>query len=218
MASERATAPALIAVLLLVGAAAWWFELRPSLRVDASPLENLPVSLKSWRSRPLPVKDTVESMLRADFNLQRMYLHPVGEPIWVYVGYYGTRRGGHPEHTPAECYPSNGWTIEASRKLVVDPTLGLRAMEYIVERDGERRLVHYWYRSYRKTGMLGQLDLGVDHLLGRLRAGRADGALVRVSTPMAPGEEVAARSRLLGFETAFEAQLAEHWPRETPSS
>lgn len=209
----------LLCLLLLgVGALAWWLQLQPPLRVDASALATLPNQVGAWTSRDVPLESAVEAELRADMNLQRLYVHPTGEAVWLYLGYYGTARGGRPEHTPRGCYTGAGWGIESTRILDADPEGSLRVNEYVVERDGERQLVHFWYRSHRRTGLLGGLDQNVDRLLGRLLEGRADGALVRLSTPLPPGEEVAARSRLLGFAAALDPLLGARWPDETAAS
>jgi len=203
----------LIATLLAVGAGAWLLALRPALRVDASPLGSLPTQLGDWVAVDVPLDSTVESMLRADYNVQRAYEHPLGEMVWVYFGYYGTERGGRPEHTPTQCFRAHGWEVLEHR--LVDAGAGLRLNEMIVSLDGDRQLVHYWFRSFRSTGLRGGLDQTMDRLLGRLLRGRADGSLVRVSTTLYDDEDVvSARSRLLPFARAFDQQLAEHWPRE----
>ena len=205
------------AVLLAVGALGWWLQLRPSLTVDASPLASFPETIGAWRARDVPLADSVEQELRADFNIQRVYVHPSGDTIVLYVGYYGTERGGRPEHVPHACYTGAGWGIEAAQPIVADPETGRRVNEFLVERDGARRLVHYWYRSFRRSGLLGGLDQNLDRLAGRLLDGRADGALVRISASLDQLDEVEARSRLLAFGAALEPLLAAHWPLERPS-
>jgi EpsI family protein len=214
--SERLGSVALILALVAVGGAGWWIQLQPPLEVEASALATLPAQIDGWSGRELPVESTVEAILRADFNLQRAYLHATGELVWLYVGYYGTARGGRPEHTPRGCYTGAGWQIEASRTLDVVPGGALRATEYQVERKGERRLVHFWFRSHRRTGMVDGLDQNLDRLLGRLLEGRADGALVRISTPLIDEDAVGARARLLGFAAALDPLIGERWPEEWP--
>ncbi|MCH2187959.1 EpsI family protein, partial [Myxococcota bacterium] len=81
-------------------------------------------------------------------------------------------------------------------------------------REGQTRLVHFWYRSHRRTGMVGGLDQNIDRMIGRLMDGRADGALIRVSTPITGEDEVSARGRLLAFGAALDPILAERWPTE----
>jgi len=207
----------LVAAMLAVGGLAWSFQLRPPLRVAADSLGDLPRQIDSWQAIDVPLDSTVEAILRADYNVQRVYRHPIGVQVALYVGYYGTERGGRPEHTPWVCYPNAGWEILASRTVTVDPGRGLRANELEVDSGAGQRLVHFWYRSYRSTGLLGPLDQVRDRLLGRLRHDRSDGALVRLSTPLSRGELVAARSRLVDFGARLDRLLDQHWPEEHPA-
>jgi EpsI family protein len=196
----------------------WWFQLRPPLRVDPAPLFALPRTIDAWEAVDVPLDGAVESMLRADANVQRAYVHPVGAVVFLYVGYYGTERGGRPEHTPEVCFDSQGWAITEQRTLEVASAQPFRVHELVVEQDDRRHLVAYWFRSHRRTGMQGGLDQAVDRLLGRLLDGRADGSLVRVSTPLVGNDPVEARSFLLQFAAAVDENLARHWPVEIASN
>jgi EpsI family protein len=213
--SERVQIALLVALLAVGGALIWRVQLREPVAVDASALLELPQQIGAWRALgDVPLETAVEEMLRADFNLQRIYVHPLGESLALYVGYYGTERGGSPEHTPDQCYPSAGWTIVGRRVVAIDDARGLRAQEFLIERQGERQLVHFWYRTERRTGLLGGADQLVDRLLGRLFDGRGDGALVRLSTRLAGGDEIAARGRLISFAGELDPLLERQWPSE----
>jgi EpsI family protein len=204
----------LFAALVGVGAVAWALQLSSRLQVDPSGLAALPLDLGAWHAQDVPVEDGVAAMLRADFHVQRFYRHPLGSFVWVYVGYYGTARGGRPEHTPWVCYPASGWQVERSRVVEVDPARGLRANELLVQREGERRLVLFWYRSATRTGITSGLALSLAHLRDRLLRGRADAALVRLSTVVDGDDETTARTILIGFARDLDPELASHWPRE----
>lgn len=212
--NERTGSVLLAALFVGVGALAWALRLGPDLYVDTSPLAGLPHEIGAWQGFDLPLDSGVENMLQADFNLQRAYVHPLGGTVWLYIGYYGTERGGTPEHTPAACYRAHGWRIVARRTLEVAPERGLRVNEYLVEKDGRQDLVHFWFRSHRRTGVLGAPDRMLDHVLGRLLDGRADGSLVRVSG-VVEGDIVALRSRLTTFALELDRTLDGHWPLET---
>jgi len=207
----------LIGVLLATGAVAWSIQFQPALQIDASQLATLPTQIDLYRSHDVPLASTVESVLRADFNLQRSYRRG-SSVVWLYIGYYGTTRGGRPEHTPRGCYTGAGWGIASARKIQVAPEGELSVNEYLVEREGERRLVHFWFRSNRRTGMLGGWDQNVDRLVGRLWSGRADGALIRLSTPLPDDNVVSARGRLMAFASHLDPLIAERWPSEFEAS
>lgn len=216
--SERVSTIAAIVLLIAAGTAAWWFQLRPELQPAPASLAALPLRLSSFAGIDSPVGDNVEEMLRADFNVQREYLHPLGQVVWLYVGYYGTARGGTPEHTPHACYAAHGWSVLEEQVLVTDPETGHSAVEYLVESRGQQQLVLFWYRSYRNTGLRSTFTLQLDHVVGKLVDGRADGALIRLSTPLVGVDRAAARALLVSFARVLEPELARVWPTEAPVS
>lgn len=205
---------ALVVAMVAVGGIGWLLQLEPQIEVDASRLADVPTRIGQWASSDIPLDGRVEAILRADFHLQRAYQAPAGQLVWLYVGYYGTARGGRPEHTPRGCYTGAGWGIESSRTVDISQDGSLRANEYLVTRGGESRLVHFWFRSHRRTGLLGGLDQSLDRLMGRLLEGRGDGMLVRVSTRIVDGDTVSARGRLLSFASRIDPVLGDHWPIE----
>ncbi|MCP3983064.1 MAG: EpsI family protein [bacterium] len=218
MASERLLTIALCAGLGLAGAAAWWLTLRAPLHAEADSLEAVPMRLGRYQAETIDVKDTVESMLNATYNVQRAYHHPLGEVVWLYVGYYSTARGGTPEHTPHACYSAHGWDVTRSVTLVREPIAKRVANEYVVELDDQQRLVLFWYQSFRSEDLLSTMALTLDHIRGQLTDNRGDGALVRLSTPIHDGDREAARSRLLAFAADLSPELARHWPTETTTA
>lgn len=217
--SDRWLTALLALVVLAAGAISWQVYLRTPLDVEAESLARIPIEIDRWQGEELEVESDIAEMLDADFNVQRVYEHPIGGFLWLYVGYYGTERGGRPEHTPWACYPSNGWKIVRRDVIELAPDSGLRANEIVVEREGETRLVHFWYQSYRREGLLGEFDQAIERLRNRVFEGRADGSLVRLSTPLDLHEsEDGARVRLKQFATSLVPHLREHWPQEAAAS
>ena len=206
-------------VLLLAGAAlVWSIELRTRLAVDPASFDALPDRIGMWQAvRDVPIDPAAEEILQADYHVQRVYHNPVGGVVAVYVGYYGTARGGRPEHTPDICYPSSGWEIEARQVVETDPVRGLRAIELDTLRNGDRQLVHYYFRSHRDTGMVGVIEQAFDRVLGQLTTGRGDGALVRVSMESTGPADTTARSRLRAFARELDPILDGLWPDERPA-
>ncbi len=218
MSFERWTLILAIPALAIFGAVSWLLLLQEPLEVDTRRLAELPLAVPPWVGTTIEMDSGVEDILAADFNLQRAYVHPLGDLVWLYVGYYGTERGGHPEHTPWQCYPAAGWEIVRHEVIeAVDlPGLGtIRGNELLVEKAPERRLVIFWYQSARSSGMLGGFDQTFDRFLSRISLGRADGSLVRLSTPIERGEqEATARARLRSFAREIVPLLESHWPSE----
>lgn len=209
---------ALIIVIVFIGSAGLWIQFRPTAEGDLTTIEEIALELDGWQGRDIPLSDGVERILQADAQIQRVYTRRVSEVVWLYVGYYGTARGGRPEHTPWVCYPSAGWQIERSMvtPMAIESAPGEdpRINELIVNRDGKRRLVHFWYATHRSTAIASETGLTLDHLAGRLSsAGRADGALVRLSTPIDARGLDPARDRLRTFSRFLVREINQSWPR-----
>lgn len=204
----------LLPVLLASGALAWWLSLRPAQAPDVRGLAQLPSTLNDWTAMDLEIDQSVSDMLRADANVQRAYLHPQGYAVYVYVGYYGTERGGVPEHTPDICYPAQGWQILSGRNIRIGGREGLSAREFVVEKGGERRLVHFWYRTRTASGITSTFGLQLRQFWGRVTSNRGDGALVRLSTPVYDGDLTSARAKLMPLGRAVDHAISSAWPTE----
>ena len=206
-----------IGLMLLTGIASWWLLLRPAVGHDAAVFDALPTELNGWRSVDLAIDEAVSDMLAADHNVQRAYLHPLGYQIFVYVGYYGTERGGTPEHTPDICYPAQGWQIVESMIQRAGGQGGFDLREFVVEQAGERRLVHYWYRTGSQSGLTSVVGLRLRHVVDRMTENRGDGALVRLSTPLDSSNIASARTRLFSMDRVVEEALVGLWPNDSKS-
>lgn len=219
MRTERVAFGFLISVLLAAGGAGWAIALKPELLARPQTLARLPYEIGGFRGADIPLDDTVEAMLSADFNVQRVYVRTTDDTVWLYLGYYGTERGGTPEHTPDVCYWANGWEVIEDNRVAILGHETRRAREFIVEQDGEKRLVLFWYRSYRNAAMPTTLRLAWDHFAGRLTEGRADGGLIRLSARI-PDEGTidSVRARLNRFAALLEPELAYIWPVEARPS
>ena len=206
-----------IGLMLLTGIASWWLLLRPAVEHDAAVFDALPTELNGWRSVDLAIDEAVSDMLAADHNVQRAYLHSLGYLIFVYVGYYGTERGGTPEHTPDICYPAQGWQIVESMIQRAGGQGGFDLREFVVEQAGERRLVHYWYRTGSQSGLTSVVGLRLRHVVDRMTENRGDGALVRLSTPLDSSNIASARTRLFSMDRVVEEALVGLWPNDSQS-
>lgn len=202
----------LITVMILTGIASWWLMFRASTDHDPGRIDLLPRNLNGWESVDIEVDASVSEMLGADHNVQRAYRHPHGYQAFVYVGYYGTRSGGTPEHTPDICYPAQGWAILDSARRHVGGRDGFDLRELIVEKNGERRIVHFWYRTGDRSGMTSVTELRFNLFWNRITQDRGDGALIRLSIPVTFGDVEAARVQLYGMDSAVDPAVAEFWP------
>ncbi|MBW2233345.1 MAG: exosortase-associated EpsI family protein [Deltaproteobacteria bacterium] len=86
-------APATLVGMMLVVGDLSWLRLSPRIDVDATSLGRVPTRSGSWQSRRITLNSDVEAELQADCTLQRVFVSPTSDHVWLYLGFYGTERG-----------------------------------------------------------------------------------------------------------------------------
>ena len=181
-------------------------------------LDALPYTLLGFTGTDERFTDSVYAVLANDHNLYRRYAAPDGRTIQLYIGYYGTAKGGRPSHVPQFCYTGQGYSIEAWENISRPdgrPNEFLNKM--IVRRQQERQLVLFWLLGHENTIPKNGIELNLMRLGNRVLGARDDGSLIRVSMTIPPGEEQRTLQDLSAFSAELLRQLPKYWPVEARS-
>jgi exosortase D (VPLPA-CTERM-specific) len=159
----------------------------------------------------------LDDYLLADYAPQRSAAGTgIDAPINLYVAYYASQRTGRAVHSPSSCLPGGGWRIEQFDRRVV-PGLALhsgplRVNRAVISQGTSRQLVYYWFQE-RGRDLTNEYAVKWYLFTDALTRDRTDGALVRVITPIAAGEDPgAADSRLRRFSAAALPALTPYLP------
>jgi EpsI family protein len=178
----------------------------------ADGLSALPLQIESWRGRDEPRLDPeTEAILQADSYLMRTYTRGAA-PLTLFVAYYGTQRAGHTMHSPLNCLPGTGWewVERGGQRVSIAPGREIETNRNIARKNGEQDLVYYWYQSRGRT-VASDYRNKVLLVRDALALHRSDGALVRVTTPMLPGDGRSADDAA-SFIRALYLPLTQHLP------
>jgi EpsI family protein len=181
------------------------------LAPEATALNALPLQIGDWRGQDAGRLDRdTEAVLQADSYLMRTYAR--GQlPVDLFVAYYATQRSGHTIHSPLNCLPGTGWEWVTRRRAHVALRSG-QAIEInanVARKNGQEDLVYYWYQSH---GRAEASEFRNKILLVRdaLTLHRSEGALVRVTAPVRPGDAPA--EAIGSFIGALVPVLTRHLP------
>jgi len=87
-------------------------------------------------------------MLGADKTLFRTYRRGWDNPVWLFIGYFGSQRENSQIHSPKNCYPGGGWNIlEEGRTTISIAGVDTAVMHLIISDGAERQFVLYWFAS-----------------------------------------------------------------------
>jgi EpsI family protein len=200
-----------VAALLLVPLA-----LRPHVEPARPGLFLFPMEIGDWRGTLDLIDPEIERVLATDDYLLADFRDDSGEPfVNLWVAYYGSLlREGSQIHQPTTCLPGAGWEFTelgahrtALENLQGEPLVVNRA---VIVHGTERMLMYFWLELRGEPALLGQAAR-LRNLADSLTLGRSDGALVRVFTPLEPGETpAAADARIERFLGRAYPHLAPH--------
>ena len=100
-----------VLLLLIATAVIVIISQREAPAVIRTNLERIPMQIADYASVEDSFSDAVYEELNADKHVYRHYTDSAGGQVDLYIGYYGTAKGGRTPHNPYACLPSQGWAI-----------------------------------------------------------------------------------------------------------
>ena len=199
---------------------ALFFVVKISVRgepvVLSSNLERLPMQFAGYQGKEDRFSQEVYDTLQADFHLYRHYLLQQ-EEVSLYIGYYGTAKGGRTGHNPYACLPGAGWGVVEQDTVLIkskNQPQGAR-VNFVVARKGEAyNVMLHWYQSSGTKVLATGLQQNVQRFQGRLLYNRNDGAYIQVSSLAREQDVPAVKARISDFATKLQDILPQYWPDE----
>ncbi len=197
----------------------------------SEPLSRFPATIGTWQAQDIPLDaDTLAVLGKGDF-LNRIYSHPMpagdqdtnpiaanydaSRPVSLFIGYFATQRTGQTMHSPQHCLPGAGWVFDSRKYTTIQDVNGkdYHVGEYVISNGEQRQFVIYWYQAHGRS-VPNEYMAKAYMVADAIRMNRTDGALVRVITPVLPGETLAsARARAIRFTS----QMLPSLPRFIPN-
>ncbi|HTW31631.1 MAG TPA: EpsI family protein [Candidatus Sulfotelmatobacter sp.] len=180
-------------------------------------LQTFPQQLGNWTGTDIPIpQDQLDVLGPGDF-LHRIYLNPKAPPydVDLYIAYFPSQRAGDTIHSPQNCLPGAGWTPVQNTRVLLDMPghAPFPANRYVIVKGDLRSLVLYWYWAHNR-GVASEYWAKYYLVRDSIKMNRSDGSLVRIITPMAPGESAeAAARRLLPFTNSVLPLMNDYIPR-----
>ncbi len=186
-------------------------------------LENLPMEIAGYKATEDSFSDSVYKELNADKHVYRHYRSDDGLQVDLYIGYYGTAKGGRTGHNPYACLPGAGWGIVEARTV----QLTARSLpvtkyypngvevNYVLARKGDTyESVLHWYQSAGTRILSTGIQQNIQRFFGRLFHNRNDGAFVRVSAFSENNHIEQVEPSVKSFAQDVLDLLPQYWPVE----
>jgi exosortase D (VPLPA-CTERM-specific) len=217
---------AVLVILLLAVLPARALPKRLELLPPRADFTQFPLQVGAWHGRRQALEavyiDTLkmDDYVLADFVRQgterAANLPATGVPVNLYVAYYASQRTGQAAHSPRSCLPGGGWRIldfdQREVAGVRSNGAALRVNRAVVQQGANRELVYYWFQE-RGRDITSEYLVKWYLLKDAVLRNRTDGALVRLITPLAQNEPMAAAdARLAEFAGSVLPTLQTYLP------
>jgi len=175
-------------------------------RTESTPereyFSSFPRSIGEWSGQPNTLEKTVLDTLDLTDYLLTDFVSEENIPVNFYVAYYESQRKGSSPHSPTVCLPGSGWQISSLTRQTYNSSGAGKPFEFnrvIISKGKYRQLVYYWFEE-RGRVMADEYAVKWQLFVDAIFMNRTDGALVRITTPIASGEtEENADQRMAGF-------------------
>ena len=202
------------AILMIVCASAWpLVPERTRVAPDRFSFALFPNQLGQWEQRGEKHRFSpdVERGLAADDYVAAQYSRSASaHSLDFFAAWYQDLSADGVQHTPEICLPGAGWEIAEVHKVDLSNALSLETPfnvnRVIIQKEEERMLVYYWF-THMGRAMPSNTAAKFSVLTRGLVAGRTDGAIVRVISPIREDQPVA------DAELEMNALLTELLPR-----
>lgn len=206
----------LIACALLVIGGSFGNYLRyREAKPDSPPhFESIPYAADPFTGEEKRFEAYSYEILKADTTTLRVYRGGRGEIYWLFVAYFESQKYGSQIHSPKHCLPGGGWRIDLLEPFSLPlPDGGAKVINRLVIAEEEKReLMFYWFET-RGGEIRNEFALKWDLMKNSLLLRPTDAAIVRLTTPFLPGENMAAATaRGVAFMTTFYSSVEEALP------
>jgi len=204
-----------VVLVLATAAGSLFLEERSEIIPERAEFDGFPMTLGPWEGR----RDTIEDI----------YLEALDHPDYIiadyrkgsewvnfYVAYYPSQRSGAAAHSPRSCIPGGGWEIsDLQRRRLEEVRFDGEPLEVNrlqIEKGEYKQLVYYWFKQ-RDRRLTNEYLVKWFLFWDALTRNRTDGALIRLTTLLEPGEEWArADQRLAEFAGHLPGRIVDHVP------
>ena len=177
-------------------------------------VSSFPIQLGKWTGQDQEISNEILSVLGPGDFLSRLYQQPGQPPLGLFLAYFPSQQSGDTIHSPKNCLPASGWMpVESSRMVLPVPGgRSIRANRYIIDNGIERQFVLYWYQAHGRS-VASEYWARFYLVTDAIRMNRTDGALIRIITPIEPGEgSKSAEQRAVTFAQHIFPSLGEYVP------
>lgn len=175
-----------------------------------------PLSIAGWEGMSVRLDENVLRSLKTDDYIVSNFVNADKKQVNFYAAYYANQVSGGSIHSPRGCIPGGGWVIKDLTERNIEGVeyngQPIKVNRLLITRGDYNQVVYYWFQE-RGRNITSEWMAKWYLFLDSLSRSRSDGALVRITTSVLPGEDIAsADARSVDFLKLVSPFLSEYIP------
>ena len=184
----------------------------PERRVFAE----FPLKIAGWEGTTGTLEENILESLKTEDYIISDYVNENGGMVNFYVAYYADQAAGSAAHSPRACIPGGGWLIKELTVKTLDGVefegKPLKVNRLLIKKGDYTQIVYYWFQQ-RGRDITNEWLVKWFLFWDAMTRNRTDGALVRLTAFVNPGEDqAAADARLVEFAKVVNPYLSDYIP------
>ncbi len=155
--------------------------------------DSFPMQISGWTGKPDQLETIYLNVLKLDDYILTDYSDGKGSTVNFYAAYYGSQQSGEAAHSPRSCLPGGGWKMTEFGQESIDVDSNrennLRINRTLIKKGEYSQLVYYWFQQ-RGRIITNEYMVKLYLFLDALTRNRTDGALVRLTILVRPGQDI----------------------------
>lgn len=175
-----------------------------------------PLMLGEWKGETGRLPENILASLKTEDYIISDYLNEDNKLVNFYVAYYADQAAGSAAHSPRACIPGGGWLIKDLSVRTIENIQAsgkpLDVNRLMIKKGDYTQVVYYWFKQ-RERNITSEWMVKWFLFLDGMTMKRTDGALVRLTAFVMPGEDLSvADDALVEFLNVVYPYLDEYIP------
>lgn len=181
---------ATIPILLMIASIPFLLSEREEVVPERDSFVSFPMKFNKWEGRYVTMQQQYIDVLQFDDYFMANYSSDTNNSINLYIAYYESQRKGASIHSPRSCIPGGGWQIVSHQASTVSMSdVNTPVNKLVIQKGSHKQLVYYWF-DQRGRKLTNEYIVKWYLFWDALTMNRTDGALVRVTSYVKPGQDM----------------------------
>ena len=205
------------AIIVIVAVSVFAIPKSIEIEPERKQFVEFPLEFDNWQGKTGYLEANIIDTLKFTDYLMSDYRNTEdGGTINFYSAYYASQKKGASAHSPRSCIPGGGWRITSLENHTVSNAaidgVPFVVNRLVIEKDQTKQLVYYWFQQ-RGRFVTNEYMMKWWLFWDSMNLHRTDGALMRLTTVLQPGQDISiADERLEDFSRKIAPLIPQYVP------